>query len=85
MAGITGQGGVEHAQHLGAALEPFCERERLTLRFAQTQVHRAQAAQGEKDILGTGGDRHQVDAGFEPWEPFRVGGDKAEQQVRMSR
>jgi hypothetical protein len=60
MARMIGQGRVDDAQHLGPVAEPCRKRQPLAFRLAQPKLHRAQAAQREKHVLGAGRDRHQL-------------------------
>ena len=82
--GSSGRAGWMTRATSGRAFEPARERQRLALGFAKPQLHRAQAAQREKHILGTGRNRHLIDGLGEPRKPLRIGGDEAEQQIGMA-
>src|SRR5271166_4887568 len=69
VAGVVGQGRVDHPQNLGPRLKPARQRQPLPLGFAQPQVHRAEPAQREKDVLRPGRDPHQACRLMEPLEP----------------
>ena len=68
----------------GRSLEPCRQRQSLPLRLAQPQIHRAQAPERQKHILGARRNAHQFGASMQPVEPFLIGRDEAEQEVRVA-
>src|ERR1700733_1677020 len=84
MAWVVGQSGVDDAQDLWTAAQPFRQRQPLTLRLSEPELHGAQTAEGKEDVLGAGRNGHEMDALMKALEPCRIGRDEAEQKIGVA-
>ena len=75
---------MDDAQNLRPAGEPPGQREALSFRLAQAQLHGAQAAKREEHVLRARRNRQHFGASTQPLEPFAIGGDEAEQEVGVA-
>src|SRR5215471_13482516 len=84
MAGMALEGRMQHAQHLGAGLQPARDLHSRSVMLGETHPHGAQSAQAEKHVVRPDAEPHFKYC-FLKTLPGRVsGGDCAQHYVRMA-